>query len=176
MSELISDNTIEKATGTPWKTWIDRLNTMGACDLPHKAIAAKLVNDYQVAGWWAQALTVRYEQLIGRRQQGQSNNGDFSISVTKTIPGTVIEAFDWWLKKVQTQTAFNGIAIISSSTTETEKWRYYRAALQDGSRVVVGVYAKTPHKAGLGLQHGKVSTAQSPENWRAYWKSFLSDD
>lgn len=175
MSELISDKTIEKATGASWQTWFDRLEKMGARDLSHKEIAAMLVTDYEVAGWWAQSLTVRYEQLIGRRKVGQNNKGEFSVSASKTVAGTMNEAFHWWLTIVQARTEFNGIEIISSSTTETEKWRNYRAALKDGSRVVVGIYAKTPAKAGLGLQHEKLSSAEAAEAWRSYWKTLLAD-
>jgi hypothetical protein len=174
MSELISDKTIEKATGAPWQMWYTRLEKMGARDLSHKDIAAKLVSQYQVAGWWAQSLTVRYEQVIGRRKIGQNNKGEFSVGVSKTISATMNEAFHWWLTTVQSRTEFNGIEIISSSTTETEKWRHYRAALKDGSRVVVGIYAKTSAKAGLGLQHEKLTSSQSAEDWRAYWKALLS--
>jgi hypothetical protein len=173
MSELISDKAIERSTGDSWNTWLDRLDKMGASNLPHKEIAAKLISEYQVTGWWAQSLTVRYEQVIGRRQPGQSNAGDFSVSVSKTLDGSLDDGLHWWLKKVQARTEFNGVPIISSSTTDTEKWRHYRAALKDGSRVIVGIYAKTPKKAGFGLQHDKLPTAEAAEAWRAYWKSLI---
>lgn len=174
MSELISDITIEKATGAPWSTWMDRLEQMGARDLTHKEIAVNLAEHYHVAGWWAQSLTVRYERVIGRRKIGQNNKGEFSVGVSKTLPTTIDEAFHRWLRAVQSRTEFNGVAIVSSSTTETEKWRNYRAALKDGSRIVVGIYAKTPAKAGLGLQHEKLVSAETAEDWRVFWKTFLA--
>jgi hypothetical protein len=175
MSETISDSAIQKATGETWQTWFDRLEQAGARDLSHKDIAAKLVSDYQVGGWWAQTLTVRYEQIIGRRQVGQSNTGLFSVSISKTVTGSIDEALHWWLKKAQSRTEFNGVAIVTRSTTETEKWRHYRMALEDDSRVVISIYAKTPTKAGLGLQHEKITSADAAEAWRAYWKSLLTD-
>ncbi len=174
MSELISDKAIEESTGESWQTWFDRLEKMGARDLSHKEIAAKLESDYQVAGWWAQALTVRYEQTIGRRKAGQSNNGDFSVSVAKTLPGTMDEVMEWWLNKAQSRTEYNNVEIVTSSATQTEKWRHYRVVLQDGSRAVISIYAKTPSKASLGLQHDKLPSAEAAESWRAYWKSLLA--
>ena len=175
MSELISDSAIERSTGVSWTGWLERLNQMGARDLSHKDITAKLVADYQVAGWWAQSLTVRYEQVIGRRKPGQNNAGDFSVGVSKTLSGSVDDGLDWWLAKVQSRTDFNSIPIVTSSTTKTEKWRHYRAALKDGSRVVVGIYAKTPTKFGFGLQHEKLPSADASEAWRAYWKALITD-
>jgi hypothetical protein len=173
MSELISDKAIENSTGDSWSTWLERLQQMGAQDLSHKEIASKLVSEYQVARWWAQSLTVRYEQVMGRRKSGQSNGGDFSVSVSKTLSGTVDDALYQWLKIVQSRTEFNDMPIITSSTTQTEKWRHYRVALRDGSRVVVGIYAKTPAKAGFSLRHDKLSSAAAAESWRIYWKSLL---
>lgn len=173
MSQLISENAIEKATGQPWNIWLERLEQMGARQLLHKEIATKLVADYQVPGWWAQSLTVRYEQVVGRRQVGQSNDGSFSINVSKTVAGSLNEVMLWWLKKVQSRTDFNGLAIVSSSTTETEKWRHYRVALKDGSRVVVSVYAKSATKASVGLQHDKLASTAAGEVWRQYWKTLF---
>jgi hypothetical protein len=176
MSGTISDEAIEKATGAVWQTWFDRLEAGGARELSHKDIAAKLVSDFGVAGWWAQMLAVHYEQIIGRRTVGQGHDGLFSISVNRTINGSIDDVMQWWLQKVQDRAEFNGEEIITSSVTETEKWRNYRVALQDGSRVVVGIYAKTPTKASLGLQHDKLSSSEAAETWRTYWKSLLTDD
>lgn len=176
MSELIPDKTIEKATGMPWQAWFERMEKMGARDLTHKEIATNLVGQYQAPGWWAQFLTVRYEQVIGRRKVGQNSKGEFSVAVSKTLPGTMNEAFHWWLAIIQSKSEFNGVEILSSSTTETEKWRHYRAALKDGSRIIIGIYAKSPAKAGLGLQHVKLPSATSAEAWRNYWKSLLASE
>lgn len=176
MNEPISDIAIEKSTGQPWQVWFERLEGMGARDLSHKEIATKLVSDYQVASWWAQMLTVRYEQVTGRRQAGQGNNGEYAVSISKTLVGSMNDGMHWWLKRVQSRTEFNDVAIVTSSTTETEKWRHYRVALRDGSRAVVSIYEKTPTKASLGVQHEKLASAEAAEQWRVYWKSFLADD
>lgn len=176
MSEAISDKAIQQATGELWQTWRERLDAMGAQQLSHAEIAAKLIETYNVSGWWAQSLTVRYEKQIGRRQTGQTSDGMFSANVSKTVPGTMDDAMHWWRQKVLKQSAgFNGVPIVTSSHTETTKWRYYRAALADGSRVVVTIYEKTPAKASLGLQHDKLPSAQVAESWRTYWKVYLHD-
>jgi hypothetical protein len=174
MSKPISNSAIERSTGASWATWLERLQAADAAGISHKDIVTLLVTNYQITGWWAQALTVRFEQTIGRRRPGQSDAGDYAVSVSKTLDGTVDETLLWWLKKVQSRTDFNGVSIVSSSTTETEKWRHYRVALADGSRMVVGVYAKTPTKASFSLQHSKLASSISAEAWRTYWKSFIA--
>lgn len=176
MSENISDKALEKATGAIWQTWFEHLESVNARDLTHKDITTKLVADFQVPGWWAQSLAVRYEKTIGRRETGQSGDGLFSTSVSKTITGSMDDVLQWWLQKVDARTEFNDVAIVTSSVTETQKWRNYRVVLADGSRVVIGIYAKTPAKAGFGLQHEKLASAEAADAWRIYWKTLLADE
>lgn len=173
MSEVISNEAIKQATGETWQTWIDRLEAMGAKQLPHKDIATKLMTDYGVAGWWAQSLTVRYEQQIGRRAVGQNAKGEYSVAVSKTYPGTMDQAMRWWQGTVGAATDFNGVPIVTTSLTQTEKWRYYRAALMDKSRIIVTIYEKTPTKAAISLQHEKIAAQSAVETWRTYWKAYL---
>lgn len=176
MSKLISDSAIIKATGESWQTWLDRLTDMGAANLKHKDIAAKLISDYKVPGWWAQSLTVRYEQVINRRKVGQDAKGEYSVSVSKSISGTMDDTMQWWLKKVQTCPALMDGTVLTSSTTNTAKWRYYRAALKDHSRIVVSIYEKSPTKSVIALQHEKLLSQKLAESWRTYWKSVLENE
>lgn len=176
MSESISDKALEKATGAVWQTWFERLESINARNLTHKDIATRLVSDFDVPGWWAQSLAVRYEKAIGRRATGQNIDGSFSTSVSKTIDGSMDGVLQWWLQKVDDQTEFNNVAVVTSSVTQTEKWRNYRVALADGSRVIVGIYAKTPTKAGFSLQHEKLGSAEAAAAWRSYWKTLLASE
>lgn len=45
------------------------LDAAGARDWPHKQIAEHLVAAHGVDGWWAQSITVGYEQATGRRRE-----------------------------------------------------------------------------------------------------------
>lgn len=45
-------------------------------------------------GWWAQGVTVGYEQAIGRRLPGQAADGTFSVSATKTLSSRREEVLD----------------------------------------------------------------------------------
>ena len=61
----------------------------GATELGHSKIARWLVEEHRVDGWWAQGITVSYEQARGLRAPGQRADGTFEASVTKTLPATV---------------------------------------------------------------------------------------
>lgn len=170
MSKSVSDKAILKGTGRSWAGWLELLESFDAGSLPHKEIATRLQAE-GASGWWAQMLTVAFEQHIGRRVAGQDCTGSFSVSVSKTLPGSMDEALARW------QTLMAGIDELSDialtrppETSETEKWRYWRCGLADGSRVNVNIYQKSPDKAALGIQHDKLESEAQVEHWRAFWK------
>jgi len=53
--------------------------------LPHKESAAILHEKHAVPGWWAQSITVGYEQARGLRQVNQQASG-FTANVSRTLP------------------------------------------------------------------------------------------
>ncbi len=174
MAQSISSEAVERATGKPLSSWISFLDARHAADLPHKDIAILLSNDGDVPGWWAQMLTVAYEQHIGRRVPGQDCTGEFSVSVSKTLSGSMDDALAWWIDLVDGRDEFSDIAITRGpDISETEKWRYWRIGLGDGSRVNVNIHQKDAGKASLGIQHEKVESQEQIEHWRAFWKAFL---
>lgn len=173
MKQAVSDAALLKATGHAWSYWYERLNDDQADRLSHKEIVARLMNDYGVASWWAQTLAVRYEQTINRRVTGQTSSGDFYANTTIAIAGSIDDALSWWLEKNEGAARHNNQKIVTSSTTQTEKWRYWRAVLADGSKVVVAIHQQTPAVAQLALQHEKLLSPESVLEWRKYWRDFL---
>lgn len=174
MVQAISNEAIERGTGKPWEHWREYLDDIGASEMSHKEIARQLHGRGGVDGWWSQMLTVAYEQHIGRRVPGQGCDGEFSVSVTKTISGDIDGALSWWLEAVDGMEAFSEIPVsIGPDVRQTEKWRYWRAGMADGSRVTVHIHQKTAGKAGLAIMHEKLESTEQLEHWRAWWKQFL---
>lgn len=145
----------------------------------HKEIALKLYHLLEGTlpnhGWWAQGITVAYEQHIGRRVPGQRADGTFEVSVSKTYNCTMDAAFTRWHELTKVSTEFNGVKLKGVPTfSETEKWRNWRVNLMDGTKIVVGINQKTAVRAGFGLAHQKLTYAEDVEAWRQYWREFLS--
>lgn len=170
---------IEKATSITWDKWLAFFDEINAQDLPHKEIAERVYEKLahlDNGGWWSQSVTVAYEQSIGRREPGQRNDGTYETSVSKTLDGTMDEVLEKWVNLTNDRNEFNGVPFEKEpSWSETEKWRNWRCPLSDGSRIVVGIYQKSPDKAALGLGHLKLATAESAEVWKAYWKTLLEE-
>ncbi|WP_062948802.1 MULTISPECIES: hypothetical protein [Brachybacterium] len=165
---------LENGTGTSLAEWTDRLDEAGGRDLDHTAIARLLVERWDVEGWWAQGVTVAYEQVIGRRVVGQSCDGDFSASASRTVPGTPAQVRDRW-DAFMTDARRDGLGLEEPSLSDTDKWRYWRAAVADGSRVSVNIAAKDEGRSTLGIEHKGLETADARTAWKDAWKGVLGE-
>lgn len=87
-AQKMSDEKLKAATGRTRADWHEVLDAVGAREWKHPAIATWLQDEQGVDGWWAQGITVGFEQAIGRRLPGQTADGTFSVSVTKTVNNT----------------------------------------------------------------------------------------
>lgn len=174
--DTISDEAILRATGAPWKHWLEMFAIMDAKSLPHKDIARKLHEDHKVPGWWCQMLTVKFEYAIGRRDVGQANSGEFSASASRTVEGELDERYAQWIHSLENRKTYNDVAIVDQPTlSQTNDWRYWKLKLEDNSRVYVNFSQKAPGKVLVQLEHDKLSDANAAEKWKEYWKSLMSE-
>jgi hypothetical protein len=172
---MFSDAAYRKRTGKTWAQWRRLLRAMGAADLSHAEIAAKLAREHGVAGWWAQAITVAFEREIGRREIGQVAGG-YAASASKTLAGSRDKALAAWQELVGRRRAFNRVGFAKApEVRRTPKWRYWRVTLADGSRVAVTIGAKAGGKSVLGLSHERLPSAASARRWKVFWRSLLQE-
>ncbi|HCU65275.1 MAG TPA: hypothetical protein DF774_05870 [Rheinheimera sp.] len=162
------------ATGRSLQSWFDFLTAHQAGNLNHQQIAALLKSQPGVSDWWAQSLTVKFEQHLGKRQPGQDCSGQFKLSVNKTLSGKLDEALTLWLQAVAGIQSFNQVQLKTQPrVSQTEKWRYWRCELADGSRLALHIQQKATDKVALSLQHEQLTTAEELEQWRSFWKTAL---
>lgn len=178
MTKPSDTNAIESATNISWKEWVKYLDAANGHDLTHKEIAEiahEKIKKLESSNWWAQSVTVAYEQYIGRRQPGQNNDGTYEVGVTKTLIGTMDQAMQTWLRIFDDQKEFADIAITKSPTTsQTNKRHHWSCGLEDGSRVSVDAYEKAAGKVILSITHTKLTTPKAKDRWQTYWKDILS--
>ena len=70
---------LHTATGRTHDEWHEVLVAAGASGWKHKQIAEHLVAEHGVDGWWAQGITVDFEQRVQGRQPGQRSDGTFEL-------------------------------------------------------------------------------------------------
>jgi hypothetical protein len=80
-----ADNVLA-ATGRTPDDWYARIDEIDGRTIGHAAIAAWLV-EQGVEPWWAQGVTIGYEQARGLRVPGQRSDGSFAVSASRQVPG-----------------------------------------------------------------------------------------
>ncbi|KQW06143.1 hypothetical protein ASC66_06265 [Leifsonia sp. Root4] len=90
----VSDDSLRAATGKTWAEWFAILDAEGAAAWKHSVIARWLDANYPLGGWWAQGVTVGYEQARGIRNPGQRQDGSYEVSASKTLPREQQETLD----------------------------------------------------------------------------------
>ena len=178
MTDASKIRSIETGSGILWPDWLTLLEPFKTLD--HTAIAREALSLIKERGqsispeWWAQGVTVLYEQHIGKRLPGQRCDGAFSVTVSRTLPGDMDAVFELWQSWTAGLTAFNGIPLESEpQSSRTDKWRYWRCKLADGTTLSVNIQTKpSGDKSSLAINHDKLSTAEDVDLWREFWKAF----
>lgn len=188
-------SSIEKSTGVSWDDWTAWLETEGATTMQHPDIATlveRRIHELKITthatngkpfnrGWWAQGIAIEFEHDHGMRAEGQSSNGDFFVSATTTLTGTIDEALKRWLELMTGRTHIGGVALVGEpSVSETQKWRYWKASFDDGSHASVTMTAKkvpenSAPKVALAANQTRLDSADAGETWRARWKVVLAE-
>lgn len=179
MTEATEYGKVERATGRRWDEWVAILEQEGAQNAEHSDIAKMALTampDVKNPEWWAQSVAISYEQFTGKRVIGQSCDGSFAASASKTLSGTMDEVLQRFVEFMDQPDALDGVPLSEpAGTSQTDKWRYWRCSLEDGSRVSVNIYQKTSDKCSLGVQHSLLNSMDDRERWKSFWKTHLKN-
>ncbi|MFG3708112.1 hypothetical protein ACGF7U_25740 [Micromonospora sp. NPDC047670] len=171
-TERVSDALVRERTGRGWDEWFVLLDAWGATGRTHAEIARWLVDTHGVAGWWAQSLTVGYEQARGLRAPGQRRGGGFSAAGSRTVAVPVQRLFDAFADDALRRRWLPDAAVRVRTATAP---RTFRADWGDGStRLVVGFVAVDATKSRVSVQHERLSGAEQAAELKAYWRDRLA--
>jgi uncharacterized protein YndB with AHSA1/START domain len=168
----ISDEALARRTDRAWDEWFELLDDQNATEWSHAKIARWLIEEHDVEGWWAQTITVGYEQARGMRAPGQTPDGSFNGNASKTINVSAEEVFDALAEESRRA---EWLPDVSLTPTTVNRPKSFRATWVDGtSRVVVWLTPKDPMKTQVAIQHEKLPDADSAAEMKAYWRERLN--
>lgn len=176
MVKPTSTQAIETGTETDWGEWCTYLDASGAANLDHNAIV-KIARKFRpISGWWAQGVAVAYEQRIGRRKPGQTSDGLFSVSISRTIDGNVASTHETWCRFASKLTLIGRQEIAATATTSvTPKRLYWRCKLDDGSAAAMSMAAKNNTKVLIVVEHNKLPIENQLGTTKQAWASLIAE-
>ncbi|HET9983910.1 MAG TPA: hypothetical protein VFQ38_10000 [Longimicrobiales bacterium] len=167
----IGDAAVRAKTGKAWREWFEILDAAGAATLSHRDIALLLHEAHGVDGWWAQMVTVGYEQARGRREKHQTSDG-YNANASKTIAVPLARLWTAWDDDGERRAWLGAPAATRTSSTPE---KVLRLAWEDGrSRVEVRFTAKGDAKSQVAVDHTRLSSAQEVAALKAYWGEALN--
>ncbi len=178
----ISRQAIVKATGHDWPHWFEMIDGFGP--LPdHTARTERLAAEVpDLRGWWVQAIVVQFERKRGLRVVGQSSQGDFQVTCSKTLYVPLQQA---WEKLVTTpflgavewkegaEFEVPGARIEVRRVTPGKMLRWFWFDDEGKSTVEVDFQAKDDRTA-VRFMHSGLPSKASLEPHRARWKEALT--
>lgn len=171
--QRMSDEALARRTGRAWDEWFELLDEWGASTQRHPEIARWLVEEHNVDGWWAQTVTVGYEQARGLRVPGQQSDGRFSASASKTVNVSADRAFQAFADE---SLRAEWLPDVSLTPTTVNHPKSFRADWEDGStRLVVWLTPKNEAKTQVAIQQEKLSDGDAAAEWKAWWRDRLNE-
>jgi hypothetical protein len=163
-----SDEVIRANTGHSWDEWFMLLDEWGAAERPHTEIARWVHQEHGVGGWWAQGVTVAYEQARGLRAPGQRRGGHFEVSASKTVAVPVERLYEAFADPAVRERWLPGAAFEMRTAVPAKS---IRANWEDGStRLVILFSARGEAKSQVALVHERLPDAATAEQLKPWWR------
>jgi hypothetical protein len=168
----LPEDTVTRATGSGWQQWFTRLDEWGAAARSHTEMARWLAAEQGVSSWWAQSITVAYEQARGLRAPGQQANG-WSVGASKTIPVPVERLFAAFNDEALRERWLPAAQMRLRTATAPKSARY---DWEDGStRLAITFSPMTQAKSNVAIQHERLPDAETAEEMKTWWRQRVSD-
>lgn len=121
-AQRLSDARLGSGTGRSAAEWFARLDAAGATRLSHEQISRLLVDEFEVVPWWAEGITVRYEQERGLETPGRQPDGSYAVTVGRSLRGRPLELFDLAVERLAAYAGGPPGAVTRSATRPTADW------------------------------------------------------
>ncbi len=164
-----TDAVIRENTGRDWDEWCDLIDAWPGHGEGHTAVAAWLQEEHGVDGWWAQAVTVGWERITGRRLPGQMADGTFTANKSATIATDHVALREMLLDDDGGAALFPGMDPELRSRPTSKN---VRVGLGDGV-AEIAIVPKGDGRVTVTVAHTKLSSSEDVAHWKAFWSDWL---
>ena len=164
-----TDAAVRTATGKGWDEWCGLIDAWPGHDRGHTAIAAHLQEAHGVDSWWAQAVTVGYERITGRRLLYQQADGRFAANASRTVVADAAELRRRLLDARSRRALFPGVATTLRSRAGSKN---IRIGIGPGS-AEIALLAQANGRVKVVVQHMRLPRPEDVVHWKAWWMQWL---
>ena len=168
-SAAIGDDAVRAKTGKGWDEWFALLDAAGADRMSHKEIVA-IAHEHGAGSWWQQMVTVTYEQARGLRSKNMSCDGDYQVSVSKTVNAPAERIFEAWHDPAVRQQFLPAAEMTIRKATSPKS---LRVTWHQGGNLDVMIYPKGDRKCQCTVDHKKLAGPEEVDRMRAHWGAAL---
>ena len=166
----IGDEALIERSGKNWAQWFAILDKAGAKKLKHLEIADVLYSKHKVPGWWAQMISVGYEQARGIRAQYESCNSTFSANCSRTFASSMNNIFRAWADDKARREWLSPDKLVVSKANPGKN---VRGAWDGTSRVEARFTSKGADKTQIAVDHMNLANTAEVEKMKAFWAKNL---
>jgi len=166
----MSSEAIRNGTGRTWEEWTALLDAENAASMSHAEIARMVAEKYALDGWWAQGVTVGYEQIKGLRVKGQTSDG-FAANASKTVNVPLERLWRLWGDDALRAQWLDPALVTVTTATENKSFRARWNA--DDTRISADFYAKGEQKSSVALQHSRLPDLEVTAERKSFWKEAM---
>ncbi len=168
VTENISDEAVQKATGKSWSEWFAVLDAADATTMEHKAIATYLHREQGCSAWWAQSVTGAYERVRGMRERHEMPNG-YKVSVSRMVNVPLARLYGAWSEAERETWLPDDSFTVRTQREDKSLW----ALWHDGTTIGVLFYAKGAEKSQVVVEHAKLENLKDADVRKAFWGARL---
>jgi hypothetical protein len=172
MPKEAAETGVRRGTGRDRPEWFALLDEWGAASRPYRETAAWLRDEHGLTAWWAQKLTVEYEQARGVRAPGVRKGGTFEITASKAIDASVDRVFEAVVEPTLREQWLRGQAVRVRATRPGRQARFDWG--DAGERVTASFVASGHDRSQVAIQHERLPDLAAADAAKAAWRGRLS--
>lgn len=163
---------LQRTTGRDRDGWFAVLDAWGAADRPYRETAGWLQDEHGLSAWWAQKITVEYEEARGVRAPGSRGDGTYTVTASKSVAAPAQRLYE----------AFADPTVrgrwLPNAAVRERTMRPGRSARFDwgdgGERVSVTLVPSGATKTQVGVEHARLPSEAAAAEAKAAWRDRLA--
>ncbi|MFB2582985.1 DUF4287 domain-containing protein [Herbiconiux sp. P15] len=171
------DRSVFESTGKHWDEWVDLIDAGPGREAGHTAIAAWVLDEHGLGGWWGQGVVVGYERITGIRLPGQMPDGTFSISRSKIVDLEADELRAALVDDGRRAALVPGLlsALRSKPGSKSPRFTVANEGGEPLGVILVTLDPAPKERLRVTVTHEKLPTPEAGVQWKERWGEWLDD-